>query len=194
MRTNVELLSSSRFLLSGLWLPAIGAFLVIGILSSAGSGVSFGVIPLLLAGPLGVGQSRYFLGIARGERPNFEVLFSGFHSFVRTLAIGLLLSLAVGIATLLLIIPGIIVGVGLSMAYYIANDRPELDAPDVLKASWELVWKGGHFWKVLGFLFLAALLTLLGLLCFGVGVLFTTPMVLVGQAALYDELRSSSAH
>lgn len=110
------------------------------------------------------------------------------------MAIGLLMALAVGLGMLLLIIPGIILGVGLSMAYYIAIDRPELDAPDVLKASWELVWKGGHFWKVFGFMILAVLLSLLGLLCLGVGILFTTPMVLVGQAALYDELRSSTVH
>ena len=194
MRSNSELLSSSRHLLSGIWLPAIGAFLVVSIISSAGSSFTMGVLPLLLAGPLGVGQSNYFLSIARSGRPRFEEVFSGFNAFVRNMAIGLLVALAVGLGTLLLIIPGIILGVGLSMAYYIAIDRPELDAPDVLKASWELVWKGGHFWKVLGFMLLAALLTLLGLLCFGVGVLFTTPMVLVGQAALYDELRTSAAY
>lgn len=194
MRSNADLLSSSRGLLSGMWLPAIGAFLVIGIISSAGSSLTYGLLPLILAGPLGVGQSNYFLGIARGERPAFEEVFSGFHSFVRSMSIGLLVALAVGLGMVLLIIPGIIAGVGLSMAYYIARDRPELDAPDVLKASWQLVWQGGHFWKVFGFSILAALLTLLGLLCFGVGVLFTTPMVLVGQAALYDELRSTTAY
>ena len=37
------------------------------------------------------------------------------------------------------IIPGIIVAVSLSMSFYIALDRPNLDAPDVLRASWELV-------------------------------------------------------
>lgn len=192
MQSNIDLLSGSRAALSGQWLPAIGAFLVVGILSSIGSTFSAGILPLILAGPFGVGQSKYFLAISRGEQPPFEDIFSGFHQFVRAMAIGLLTALAVGIGTLLLIIPGIIAGVGLSMAYYIALDRPELEAPDVLKASWELVWKGGHFWKVFGFALLAALLTLLGLLCFGVGVLFTTPMILVGQARLYEELRSTA--
>lgn len=193
MRSNYDLLSASRSPLSGQWLPAIGAFLVVGILSSIGSTFSAGVLPLILAGPFGLGQSKFYLAIARGEQPPFEEIFSGFHQFVRAMAIGLLVALAVGIGTVLLVIPGIIAGVGLSMAYYVALDRPDLEAPEVLKASWELVWKGGHFWKVFGFGLLAFLLTLLGLLCLGVGVLFTTPMILVGQAMLYDELRSSSA-
>lgn len=193
MRSNVDLLSASRGPLSGQWLPAIGAILVIGILSSVGSTFSAGVLPLILAGPFGLGQSKYFLSIARGQQPPFEDIFSGFHQFVRAMAIGLLVAIAVVVGMILLVIPGIIAGVGLSMAYFIALDRPELEAPDVLKASWELVWKGGNFWKVFGFGLLAALLTLLGVLCFGFGVLFTTPMILVGQAMLYDELRSSTA-
>jgi uncharacterized membrane protein len=151
MRSNTDLLSSTTQHLAGWWFPAIGALFVIGVLSSVASSLTFGIATLVLMGPLRAGQSNYFLKLVRNERPRFEEVFSGFNDFVRMMAIGMLFTLATLAGFLLLIIPGIIVAVSLSMSFYIALDRPDLDAPDVLRASWELVWKGGNFWKVFGF-------------------------------------------
>jgi uncharacterized membrane protein len=189
MRSNVDLLSASPKLLKTLWLSAIAAILIIGVVNAVAGSVGFGILSLLIAGPLGYGQARYFLMISRGENPAFEELFSGFKRFVQTMVIGLLVALVVLAGCILLIVPGIIAAIGLSMAYYVAIDRPELDAPDVLRASWDLVWKQGNTGKVFGFMLLSVLLSIGGILCFGVGLLFTTPMILVGQGLLYDELK-----
>jgi uncharacterized membrane protein len=92
----------------------------------------------------------------------------------------------------MLVIPGLIAAVGLSQAFYVLQDRPELGAIEALKESWRLVWSQGHFWKVVGLGLLSLFVILLGVLAFGIGLFFAIPVVSVAGAGLYEELKGPS--
>ena len=193
MRSNSQLIQAAASALRGKWGLAIGGFIIVAIIQVIAGSFGLGLASIVIAGPMAFGQAIFFMAFSRGDQPVVDDLFSGFKRFGALLLLAILQMVIIFAGMILLVIPGIIASVGLSMAYFIAVDRPELEAPDVLRASWDLVWKGGHFWKVVGFALLAALLSIAGALCFGIGLLFTTPIILVGQAMLYDELRSKTA-
>lgn len=193
MRSNSQLLQAAASSLNGKWGLAIGGFIIVAIIQVIAGSFGMGLASIVIAGPMAFGQAFFFMALSRGDQPVVDDLFSGFKRFGALLLLAILQMVIIFSGVILLVIPGIIASVGLSMAYFIAVDRPELEAPDVLRASWDLVWKGGYFWKVFGFALLAGLLSIAGALCLGIGLLFTTPIILVGQAMLYDELRSSSS-
>ena len=127
--------------------------------------------------------------IYRGQTPQFETYFDGFQHFLQTLILFLLITTICMVGFVLLFIPGLIAAVGLSQAFYVLQDRPELGAIEALKESWRLVWSQGHFWKVVGLGLLSLFVILLGALAFGIGLFFAIPVVSVAGAGLYDELK-----
>ena len=87
--------------------------------------------------------------------------------------------------SLLFIIPGIILIVGLMMASYILKDDQEISAMDALKKSWELT--KGHKMKLfwLGFSFIGWII--LSLMTLGIGFFFLVPYMDTTFAHYYEE-------
>jgi uncharacterized membrane protein len=87
---NRNLMAQARARLRGHWGLAAAAMLVACLLALA---VSF--VPMagsvLVAGPLGLGLAAFFLTAARGDVPQFGLLFAGFQQFVPAFLTGLLL-------------------------------------------------------------------------------------------------------
>jgi uncharacterized membrane protein len=104
-----------------------------------------------------------------------------------------LVGLAIFFGFLLLVIPGIIAGVGLSMTFFVMADDPGVQATDAVRQSWAMVWDAGKFWKVLGFQFLAIPLFLLGALLLIVGIFFVLPVYQTALAGLYETLKEGQA-
>ena len=148
-----------------------------------------GLGSLVLSGALTFGFNRTMVQIYRGQTPQFETYFDGFQHFLQTLILFLLITTICMAGFVLLFIPGLIAAVGLSQAFYVLQDRPELGAIEALKESWRLVWSQGHFWKVVGLGLLSLFVILLGALAFGIGLFFAIPLVSVAGAGLYDELK-----
>ena len=121
------------------------------------------------------------------------LIFDGFKHFLPTLFVFLLVGVIVFIGSILLVIPGIIAGIGLSQTFYILQDNPEMGAEDALKESWRLTWKNGNMWKVFFMGFLSLFVGIAGLLVLGVGFFFAFPLVSVMTAGLYEELRLNDA-
>ena len=80
----------------------------------------------------------------------------------------------------------IIVMLALSLCFYLIIDNPSMSAMDSLKASWELMKgnKGRLFYISLSFLGLM----LLGLLSFGIGMLWVVPYINVTTAYFYFDV------
>ena len=108
------------------------------------------------------------------------------HKHYLPLLLGTVLnSLAVAIAFLALVIPGIIVGIRLSMfKYYIIEKN--MSAIDSLKASWELT--RGHTFDLFLFALARMGVVILGLIALFVGVLVAVPVVEIAKAKVYKEL------
>ncbi|HHU95880.1 MAG: DUF975 family protein [Bacteroidota bacterium] len=185
MTKNVELMRMAKESLKGKWGLAAVTFLVYILLSMASSIVPV-VGPLLVGGPLALGLALFILSISRGQEADIAQLFKGFERFVVAFVAMLLITLFVSLACLLLIVPGIILGIAYSMTFFILLDNPDLTAVEAMKKSRELMY--GFKWK-----FFCLSLRFIGwfLLCvitFGIASLWITPYLYVSYAKFYDDL------
>ncbi len=139
--------------------------------------------------------SSVFLRLSRGEKVDFNGLltdFSGnkfFHYFVATLLVGLF----VVAGLILLIVPGIIIGIATCFASYIIIDKPkDLSWKDktfwrAIKESYEMT--KGYKWKIFLFLLVSIGVNILGLIALVVGLLVTVPMTIMALLTIYDKLK-----
>lgn len=166
---------------------AVLLFVVYTAISGALSGASMGFLALL-AFPMAFAFNVEILGIAREKKqPQIENLFSIYRdNFGKSFLVVFLVMLFVGLWSLLLVIPGIIMAYAYSMSVYISNDNPELQAMDCIKKSRELM--NGHKWDlfVLDLSFIGWIL--LACLTFGFGFLFLQPYIETAHAEFYKEL------
>jgi uncharacterized membrane protein len=128
--------------LKGNWPMMIIIMIIYGILMT----VFPGLILLLIGGPLLCGLCMVIMQVVRTQKVNGIVdLFSGFYYFVQAFLMYLLIAIFVGIGCILLIVPGIIVGYGLSLAPYLLADDPSKGAMNCIKESWALM--KGNKWR-----------------------------------------------
>ncbi len=188
--SNLNLMRQSRKDLAPHWgLGVLVAFvyaIIVGVPSSIFPDGE-GVISLLLSGPLSVGLAYFSFSVIRGETPHFFQLFDGFKFFGKSFLANLCYTILVFVGIVLLIIPGIVVGIALSMTFYIMADRPELSFSECLNESWNLT--SGYRFKLLGLTLRFIPWYLLGLLCLGVGVLVVVPWHFVTCARFYEALK-----
>lgn len=173
------------FLMAGLWVV-----LVIG-----RHGFQQGWNPMLFVLQLGLGialvplrygMMSYGLAILRGRRPEPTEILAGYGRPWHILGVTLLLGILVCIGALLLVVPGIILGLGLVFAPLITLDR-RAGIMDSLRASWSLTQ--GARCRLLGFFLLLGLLTVaLVLATCGLGVLVAQPLACTATAAAYLDL------
>lgn len=78
----------------------------------------------------------------------------------------------------------------LSFLFYYIVDK-DSSPWQALKQSWNTI--KGVSWRFLGFMLALTLLNIIGLLCLGVGFLFTLPVSLLAMALLYRKLSGTSA-
>ncbi len=148
-----------------------------------------GVISLLLSGPFSVGLAYFSFSVIKGETPHFFQLFDGFKFFGKSFLANLCYTILVVVGFVFLIIPGIIVGLSLSMTFYIMADRPELSFSACLNESWNLT--SGYRFKLLGLTLRFIPWYILGVICLGVGVLVVVPWHFVACARFYEELKKA---
>ena len=194
MRSNLEILSRSWDALQSKWLLAIGLTPLHGVVSSVVGGAGMRVATLALSGALSFGFNRTMVQLYRGETPVVETYFDGFRHYLPTLVTFLLTAAIVLVGLVLLVIPGIVAAIGLSQAFYVLQDQPELGAEGAIRESWRLTWTNGNMWKVLLMGVLTLFLALGGLLALGVGLFVALPLVSVMGAGLYDEIKAADAY
>lgn len=137
---------------------------------------------------IAIGYLNFLLNIVDGKQAQYRDIFYGVKSveqFAYYVLITLVYAAVVMLGTLLLIIPGIILAIGLGFArYYIAENRLGFKA--AFTASWEIT--KGNKWKIFGFAVVAVLFNLLGLIALGIGLLITIPMTQLMYARMFRNL------
>ncbi|MBN2162196.1 MAG: DUF975 family protein [Pontiellaceae bacterium] len=211
--TNKELMEDARSSLSGNWGVAIlgmllfwvllASFMVFVVSSivfvSASSAVDTEAfvkkavslypliqpIQLILAGPVMVGVSAFFLSITQEGAASVEALFAGFRRFWRSLALYFFYTLFVGLWSLLLIIPGIIAQFRYAMAFYVMAEDEDCGPLEALRRSKEMM--GGNKWKFfclhwrfIGWALLCSILP--------VGYFWLVPYMQTSFAKFYDDV------
>ena len=185
----VDLFREANGKLNGKHLLAIGTVLIYFLIAGIPSGFDerYGILSLLISAPLSLGISSFFLNLVRGNEVRVEQMFDGFKNYVPSLIMTILITLAVGFGLVLLIVPGIIIGIGFSMSYFILADNPQMDAVSAMKASWEMM--KGHKADYFVFSLLSILLCILGLIVLVVGFFYVVPIIYAASALFYEKIR-----
>ncbi len=205
---RAEIKQSAKDSLKGNWGNAVVAMLlfyaVILGLSILGSVLSFGnedkltigsgvasLLQVVIAGPLALGMSGFFLDFSNGNGKSPSAVFDGFKHFVNAFLVTLLISIFVLLWSILLVIPGIIALLAYSQVFFILAENPEMKPLDAIKKSKEMM-KGhkGEFFilelSFIGWIFLV-------ILTFGIGNLWFCPYLETTCANYYKKLKEESS-
>jgi uncharacterized membrane protein len=131
------------------------------------------------------GITRFCLKIARSQSYGFDDLFCGRATFFLILIAELLLAIGASIGFALLIVPGVIFTLGMSLTILLIVDRG-LDPLAAMKERWRMTT--GQKGKLFSYALLVLLLSFVGLLACGVGLLVVAAMAYVGHAFIYLKL------
>ena len=137
---------------------------------------------------LSIGYLNFLLNIVDGNQARYRDIFYGVKSaeqFAYFVLVAVVYGFAVMLGLVVLIIPGIILGLGFLFAkYYIAEDRLGFTA--AFRSSWEIT--KGNRWKMLWFGIVAGLFNVLGFSALGLGLLITIPMTQLMYARMFRML------
>lgn len=185
MTENGMIQGAARGLIRGYALPAMVGTLIVSLIGAA-AGATY-ALSLLIAGPLSVGYVLFIMKIMDEREADYNLLFAGFNNYVNTLVAGLLYSVIVFLAFLLLIFPGIIAACGLSMTYMIMAEDDKINGVDALQKSWNMMQ--GHKWEFfcLNCRFIGWIL--LSLLTFGILYLWVEPWMQMSYINFYRKLK-----
>lgn len=185
---NAEFRARARMNLGGSifhndWLTGLAVCLVGSVIS--------GFFPLILMGPIAFGEAVIFLKKARGGgRIVFEDLFLGFELFGENLLLGLMQGLFVFLWALIPV-AGIFIAVyksyGWALSFYIKVDNPSLEWRECMDRS--VLMMHGHRWQLFCLQLSFIGWVLLGMLAFGVGVLWVEPYMAASTANFYEARR-----
>lgn len=186
---NTILMQDARQALRGKWGLAIGTFLIYSlIVSSFGALQKFGLLSLLIAGPMALGAAFFSLALSRNEDARLEQIFDGFRLYSKALVTHLLMLLYVVLWLLLLIVPGIIAALSYSMSFYILADNPSMTPQQVLYNSKNMM--DGYKAKLFGLCMRFLLLALLCVLTLGIGFLWLIPYANITMAKFYGDIKN----
>src|SRR5579859_3268383 len=152
--------------------------------------VGSGFVRLLVTAFLQVGLLRISLDVARDRTPSFGALFLGGDRFFALLGVFLLQSLIVVVGLLLLVVPGVIAALGLSLTQYYVVDA-KMGPIDAMKASWAAT--RGQKGEIFVLLLASVGVMLLGALACCLGMLVAAPVALVALSAGYTRISGIGA-
>jgi len=183
-----SLKKSAKAALKGKWLIAIGANVIIGVISGITSYSYYFMFMSLIfvVLPLEVGLSWFYLDIYDGKDVEIKQLFDGFKNYGKVLGTSLLVWALTLLWALLLIIPGIIKGISYSQALYIIRENPEIGTKEAIKESQTLMngYKGKYLLTMLSFIgwVLAPVITLfIGILALQVNAYYIAVILFIAS-------------
>ncbi|MBO7640836.1 MAG: DUF975 family protein [Bacteroidales bacterium] len=215
MIKNQEYKNAALRALKGKWTPAVIAtivYLLIGLVIAGpyyyfqlqnptvdpmlSLKASAYVLPLSLfiIVPLQIAFYYAFLKLYRnGDEKVMDNMFKDAFKpkYGRNILAMILMVILVGLGTLLLIVPGIILTLCYQILPFVLKDNPDLSAVQALKKSREMM--RGHkfdlFWLELSFIGWA----ILAVLTFGIGVFWLEPYWMTTFAAFYQDVKDGTA-
>jgi uncharacterized membrane protein len=170
--------------------PQIVEFLFNFIFPEASESIAsiFSTVMTILSIVLSIGMVRLALRIYEKKTLKVENLYEDWKLIGWYLLAGLLNGLAVILGLILLIIPGIYVGLRLSLWPYFMLEG-EKNSIDALKKSWKA--SEGYSLKLLGFYLVQLLVVILGVLTLVLGVFVAIPVINLALVSVYKKISLS---
>ncbi|MCX5782658.1 MAG: DUF975 family protein [Elusimicrobia bacterium] len=150
-----------------------------------GPSLILGIVFFLIKTFIDIGMTKVSLNFVGDIKTEYSVLFSGMPYYLRYLGTVIVFMVLTLIGFILLIIPGIIVGVRLMFFGPLVIDKG-LAPIEALKRSFEIT--KGKFWDLLLLSLIIFGINILGILCLGVGLLVTLPLTSIAIIYVYRKL------
>ena len=138
---------------------------------------------------LSIGIIKIALSFCNEQKPPIETLFAAGDCFWRYVGTMILYSLIMYAGILLLIFPGIIWAVKFSLCRYFVVEKG-LGPIEALKASSRTTM--GMKWDMFAFGIVCAGISILGMICFLIGMFATYPIIMVANALVYRQLMAQT--
>ncbi len=148
-------------------------------------GLFFGVAKAFLS----LGANRVSLKLVAGAETTFFDLFGEGKKVFSYLLASFIVTVGTLIGLVLLVVPGIIFGLGVSPFVFVVLDK-DLGPVDALFEAWRLTQ--GSKGKLFLFFLALGLLNLAGTLCLFVGLLVSIPVSGLAAAAVYRKLKAAA--
>lgn len=126
----------------------------------------------------------YLIAIRRaaGQEVSINLVFSQFSKFLPLLITGVLMTVLIAVGYLLLIVPGIYLSIAYLLAIPLVAERG-LSPRQALETSRKAIHQ--HWFKVFGLCLTLGLITLLGIVPLGIGLIWTMPLLTLSFGVLY---------
>lgn len=188
MRTISELKEVSKAAIEPQkWEAIIAILIVYGVMSALTAAAGIGII---LAGPLMVGLIYYLSSIRKGDKPVYNTLLDGFKEPLTSSIITYILqSVFIFLWSLLFLIPGIIKFYSYAMSLYLVADNPQISATEAITQSRKMM--DGHKMELFTLHLSYILWFLLGILTFGLALIYIAPFVKAAELEFYHELKEN---
>ena len=171
----------------GPYVPAIiGMFA--GSIVIVGFGV--GILAVAISILMQMGSVNISLKYTTSQKPEYDDLINPYPLILNYLCASILAFIVIGIGMILLVIPGIILGLALQFYTFIIIDK-KLGAIDALKKSYAIA--KGNWLNIFIFNLLFGLVNIAGALCLGIGILISLPVSMIAYAHFYRQLMAKEA-
>jgi hypothetical protein len=183
-------LERSWELLKGNFWPLVGGTLIWFFVVLLANMIPFVgmVVGILFTGVFYGGLYLLYLKRIRGKHSELGDVFAGFSiAFVPLMLATLVSSLLTTLGILLLILPGIYLGVAYMFTYLLVIDQ-RLEFWAAMEVSRRVIT--AQWWRMFGLLLLGSLIAMLGLVIVGIGIFITMPIYIGAVVYAYEDLCS----
>ena len=172
------------------WLYAVLVVVILGAVTSV-SNVIPGVGALLVTGPLYVGINSLFLKQTYdGQKMQIADMFNGFKNDLgENILLGLMITIFTLLWSCLFIIPGIIMGISYSMAYFVKADHPDYGWKQCIDESKRIMQGHKLDYFILQLSFIGWMF--IGSFCVGVGMFWVTAYMTATNAQFYRSITAA---
>ncbi len=143
---------------------------------------------MLVSIVIGMGVVKISLNFYDDKKNSFLTLFSAYKLFFIYLLATILYTLIVFLGFILLIIPGVYLAIRFSFFEYFIIDK-KMGVIKSLKESWKIT--KGNFWGLLAFMFIVAVINILGAFALLLGLFVSIPITWIAWAFIYRKLSES---
>ena len=191
MISNRDLVEKTKPILKDFYLQAFACLLLASllpqiVLSLSPTNLLLNMVVFCLSAYIQVGIALYCLEIYKGKNVGLETIFSRFNGFKPIIFI-LIYTLIVFLGLILLVVPGIILGLMYSQIFFILADDPDIGVIEAFNLSNKMM--KNNMWQFFMLNLEALLYFIAGVFTFFIWWIWLLPRYSIAYAGFYEELK-----
>ena len=196
MISNRDLVEKTKTILKDSYFQVFICIILASILPQIISSVSpqnlyLNIAVVSLSGYIQLGLAVFCLDVFNKGEGEFTTIFKQFNSFKPVIFI-IILSIAILVGFILLIIPGIIIGLMYSQVFFILADDPDIGVIEAFNLSEKMM--RNHKWQLFMLNLEAILFFIAGIFTLFIWWVWLLPRYSIAYAGFYEELKKEFKH